>query len=137
MRCDRYNYTYLASSHCLVVSLHQILVAFAGFSLEFGSDKPSKYLCANISSAIRAMEGKQKIEMLIQYYYQIISRVTESYRSMAQRSSTRNISCSTSYTQSYHKLRDPHLSSKFSQFCMFCNDNSSKLVLESTHSGVS
>ena len=73
-RCNRYNYTYLAISRCLVVSLHQILVAFASFSIESGSDKPNKYLCENISSAIRAMEGKQTIGMLIQYYYQVISK---------------------------------------------------------------
>ena len=37
MRCNRYKYTYLAISCCLVVSLNQILVAFTGFSLESSS----------------------------------------------------------------------------------------------------
>ena len=36
MRHNRYNYSYLAISCRLVVSLHQILVAFYGFSLESG-----------------------------------------------------------------------------------------------------
>ena len=74
MICSGYNYTYLAISFRLVVSLHQILVAFAGFSIESGYDKITKYLCANISSTIRAMEGKQEIYMLIDYYYHGISK---------------------------------------------------------------
>ena len=74
MICNRYNYTYLVIYLRLVVSLHQILVAFDGFSIEHGSDKPSKYLCANRSSTIRAMEGKHALGMLRHYYYQVISK---------------------------------------------------------------
>ena len=36
-QCNRYNYNYLAVYRRLVIFLHQILVAFAGFSLESGS----------------------------------------------------------------------------------------------------
>ena len=47
MRCNRYNYTYLTISPCLVVSLHQIIVSFAGFPLEYGSVRAARRWCVS------------------------------------------------------------------------------------------